>query len=198
VLDFIDRFRFHKAIYEDKRSLLNYSQEVSDRHPLWDVAFISLKTPSRKSDDVMPVALQQREVGIDSNPEASGEKIPKCPPTENGWYVGNKQRVSGKGVEKVGLTDNQIRLATQSAHKNKKKVPADVDYRNARNKPLLMIHLLELINESAENVLMANAPAIGFSFPFTGDNRTVEYIVNPIWIKNFQFDSQGDEDDYDK
>ena len=67
-----------------------------------------------------------------------------------------------------------------------------------------LLHLIDLENplvESDENKLLKGAPAIGLSFPATGDFSTVEYVLNQVMIKQLeseQFDAADEEDDYDR
>jgi len=193
VIEFIGEFRFHREIQWVKDAFLNYAREVSDRHPLWDIAFISLVGSSPALED-LPIATQRRQVGWTEN------RI-KTPSVEDGWYVGNKQKVAGTGVEGVGLDEKEFARAQSIAKKNNRETPTDRDYRNrdVRGRPLLMLHLLELFNKKNGEikVIAENMPAVGFSFPATGDIRSVDCVVNKVWLEKDMFDSPDDEDDYD-
>jgi hypothetical protein len=197
VVDFMERFRFHKGMHVKginyKDAFLGYAREVSDRHPLWDISFVSL-VGGQPADDVLPMAVQKRQVGRTEN-------IVKITPEELGWYVGNKQKVSGTGVENIGLNDEELDTAKQIAKENGREKPTDRDFRHrdVRGRPLLMLHLLELFNkiDGDVNVIAEKMPAVGFSFPATGDTRTVACVVNKVWLENDMVDAPDEEDDYD-
>lgn len=197
VVDFMEKFRVHKGLHVKginyKDAFLVYAREVSDRHPLWDISFVSL-VGGQAADDVLPMAVQKRQVGrIDDTVKVTTEEL--------GWYVGNKQKVSGTGVEGVGLNDKELATAKRIAKENGREKPTDRDFRHrdVRGRPLLMLHLLELFNkiDGVVNVLADKMPAVGFSFPATGDTRTVACVVNKVWLENDMADSPDEEDDYD-
>lgn len=193
VIEFIADFRFHRELQGTKDALLSYAREVSDSYPLWDVGFISL-TGSSPSQEYLPMTDQKRQVG------KLLEKV-KIPSEEDGWYVGNKQKVAGTGVESVGLIDSELEKAVKIAEENGRSKPQDRDYRHkdVRGRPLLMLHLLELFDKAGDEptVLARNVPALGFSFPATGDFRSVDCVVNKVWLQNDMIDSPDEEDDYD-
>ena len=101
----------------------------------------------------------------------------------------------------IGLDDDQITEAKKLATDAQRKNPIYSDYTNARGKPLLMVHLLNLVNKNKDNeAVMRLVPALSVSFPNADDVRTVEDIVNSVWLKQFeenQDDSPDEEDDYD-
>lgn len=184
ILEFMGTFRFHREQQGMKEAFLSYTRAVSDNYPIWDVAFISLKKSSPALDS-LPMATQERQIGG------------KTPSEESGWYVGNKQRVSGRGVEKVGLEPDQVERAYEIARKDKRDVPNDGDFRHkeVRGKPLLMLHLLDLVDK--EKIISKCIPAVGFSFPKTGIIKSVDCIVNKVWLQNDMIDSPDEEEDYD-
>ncbi len=196
ILDFVEKFRFHKELHGMKDSFLRYAREISDKYPKWDAGFISLKSAKKSEPAIseLPMAAQERQVSRD------GSSNIKRPSEEDGWYASNKQRISGRGVEKIGLTKAQLQKASEIA---KGKKPDDTEYRHkdVRGKPLLMLHILRLINknkkEQPAKTIANNMPALGFSFPATGDFRSVEYVVNRVWIEQDMIDSPDEEEDYD-
>lgn len=194
VLDFIGEFRFHRVLQWMKEGFLSYAKEVSKDFPEWDIAFISLGNPSRPVDG-LPIQIQKRQVGRDRT-----SKIIKIPNEEKGWYIGNRQRVGDPQVEGVGLSSEQIRKVKELT--NGKKLSGH-HFRNMgiMNKPLLMLHVLDLYDENtrkqdAKNIAK-NIPAIGFSFPAANDIRSVDCVVNKVWLIKDMFDSPDEEDDYD-
>lgn len=193
VLEFMSEFRFHRALQSDKDAFLSYAKEVSDRHPLWDIAFISL-VESGPALEGLPMAAQKREVG-----KLHGRI--KTPNLEGGWFVGNKQKVAGTGVEGVGLDKRELDVAKSIAERDRRDKVSDRDYRDVRGRPLLMLHILDLYDDPPRkenaNLIAKNMPAVGFSFPATGDGRSVDCVVNKVWLEQDMVDSPDEEDDYD-
>jgi hypothetical protein len=62
-----------------------------------------------------------------------------------------------------------------------------------------MLHLLELFNKTngTTEILARMMPAVGFSFPAYGDIRSVECVVNKVWLENDMIDSPDEEDDFE-
>lgn len=191
----LEEYRFHCDHREELQNFMSqFIKEVSDLHPLWDVAFISLK--KRMADEGFPIAAQDRTVRTRS------QKTIITPESEPGWYIGYKQRVAGTKVMGVGLSDDELRKADELAVQDNREEPTDIHYRNARGRPLLLIHLLDLWKDQKndDKPFAKNIPVIGFSFPNSKEFRTVECIVSPVWLKQFepeQFDSPDDDEDYD-
>jgi hypothetical protein len=192
VIDFVSEFRFHREIQWIKEGLINYSKAVTERFPMWDVAFISLSKPSR-SVEGLPIQIQKRSVGRDK-----ASRKAKAPSDEPGWYVGSKQKVSDPGVEGVGLTDKEREVLLELAGGKK---PSGSHFRDlsVRGRPLLMLHMLDLYDQNPREAgavcLIEGMPAIGFSFPATNEIRSVDCWVNKVWVQNDQYDSPDEEDD---
>lgn len=195
IQDFVMQFQFHTDMFDLKENIPRFIKEVSDIYPSWDVAF---KSPANQHlEDGYMIAGQERNIGHDE----AGQ--PRKPPSEAGWHVGNKNRFSGNSMFAIGLTEAQINTAMNYATEadSKRKSPIYSDYTNARGKPLLMLHLLNLVDKVAETKqpVINLAPAISISFPNSKEFRTVEYVVGPVWLKQFEQAGYGseDEDDYD-
>lgn len=65
----------------------------------------------------------------------------------------------------------------------------------------MMLHVLDLYDRDLHmadaNIIAENMPAVGFSFPATNDTRSVECVVNKVWLEKDMIDSPDEEDDYD-
>jgi hypothetical protein len=218
--DFLFKFRYHRKLQIDKAAVRAYLRKVSEKYPEVDIAFISLKNEKGQmrfhlsEDSSSPYILsQERTVGRRLLP---GDVLysPKEPPEEPGYYITNKQRVSGRGAEAVGLSAEQIAEATQMAEEGKtpgqdKVEISDAHYRNVRGRPLLMLHSLKLVHKQPKGKdgkepvgedLLDQIPAIGMAFPGGDYETTVDYVVNKVWLKQLElesFDSPDEEDDYD-
>ena len=108
--------------------------------------------------------------------------------------VTSRQRVSSRGVERIGLTDEEVRSAEEEYHQqypNRKNYP-DWIYRRVRTKPLLVVHLLAIGKK--EEDLSKERPVVAWSISFPKtlrEERKVEYVVNTTWYQ----EHYGDEDD---
>jgi hypothetical protein len=173
--EFLTGFRFHKQIIAKRNAAREYLRKIAKKYPYADVAFISLKNPKEASTyrlgEKWNLLCQKRSVGT----LKGGNEIRK-PAEEDGFYITNKQRVASRGVEAVGLTDEQLREAEAKAG-NMKNI-SDHFYRIVRRKPLLMIHLLTLVHKNGETgketLLLDRIPAVGISFPCGDPTETVE------------------------
>lgn len=182
-------------------SIRDYLDLVRDRFPDWDVVFVSLRNRKRKlrTTDLNGWSMvhQVRKAGREAETEALKE------PNGGGYVVTNNQRVAGTGEEASGLDENEIARAAALANQRDKKSPTDLDFRHVsvRGRPLLMLHLIDLTNPLVENdPLLTGAPAIGVSFPATGEFATVEYVLNQVMIDELNaeiVDDPDQEEDFD-
>jgi hypothetical protein len=125
------------------------------------------------------------------------------------FQISRKAKVSGRGQERAGLSKSEVQVAEDG--KPEGKVP-DIAYREKRTKPLLVVHMLEVVNPvpskkrpeilasdlAPQNVLQVGHRAWGISFPPPRDGdppeRTVEYAFNQVAIKAYLEQFQEDED----
>lgn len=111
----------------------------------------------------------------------------------------NKRRVASRGLEKAGLSEEEIRRAEEDyrEHNTATNIP-DNAYRGNRQ-PLLMLHLLDCrLGDDGTSLFAQGVPAYGVSFPGRAGSRRpeklVEYVVNTIWWQNEYLDTLDDED----
>ena len=114
--------------------------------------------------------------------------------------VTSRQRVSSRGIERTGLTREEVRATEEdydvrhpSAGGRRANYP-DWIYRNIRRRPLLVVHLLAIGNEGDD--LSGDTPVVAWSisFPVTArEEEKVEYVVNTTWYR----EHYPDEDDED-
>jgi hypothetical protein len=196
--NFLNDFKFHKELEYKRDLVLKYLHKISEKYPLSDIAFISLKklgnTASKfELDSDNYIVCQERSIAM------RDEKV-KVPSGELGFYT-RKERVASRGTEAVGLSTEQIDEVKKSSEK---KNISDLYYRNIRKKPLLMIHALRLVVSSDEHTETREdrIPAVGISFP-GGDFFSaveIEIMANSVFIKQLEeesFDDPDEEDDYD-
>lgn len=196
---FILDFSFHDYLFDLKEYIPEFIQKISSIFPIWDVTFKSLvgKTP----ESGYMIAAQERNIGHEPSPSDSELRIPKVPPLESGWYTGNKDRFSGNSMFTIGLNETQLYEAQKLAEDLGRRNPIYQDYTNVRNKPILMLHILNLIDRDRDNEpVLSLAPALSISFPNMSELKTVEYVVGKVWLKQFereQADAPIEEDDYE-
>jgi len=159
---FLQDFQVHPDFKQKKSFAIQYLQEISTDYPQSDVLLISPRHKSEKEKKVSALNVQER---------ASSK------PVDGGWHI-SKNRPASRGDEKLGLTEEQSRQAENSVTV-KGKSPSDVHYREARRKPLLMIHIFSFGNDE-------RVPGFGISFPPGDYRKGIEVVVNPVWLKNMQ------------
>ena len=194
VRGFLSEFVNHEAsIVTDGAPVGRYIQAREESElALWDVLFVSVKESSRLLDDSLgiPIRCARRTLGRKSN--------------TNTLLVGNRQRVSGRGIERVGLSPQQRSDAERNyerehnqrgrAEGQKIQFP-DWIYRLERSTPLLMVHLIEITTENEDERVAPPVVAWGISFPPTTlEEQRVEYVVNTAWLReNYGEDLDEDE-----
>lgn len=191
VLDFISAFAIHPGNVEMQAGPL--SEYIRLRgFPEWDVVVVS-SSKALPEDHVdvagLQVGLQRRAVGQH----------------RNALHVsGKKRRVASRGVEKTGLSPEELAAAEQSHRVAQEtggagKTIADRFYRRYRSRPLLMLHLIKVeIDDSSINGQLHAAYGISFPKLRPGEEeRRVAYTANLIAYRELygQLDAEGDEDD---
>lgn len=185
---FIRKYRNHE------RALQTQSEAVADfireglAHELgsWDVAVVG-KTGSGRKDPDFDIVCQERAAGAGSR----GKPF---------VLVGEKNRVSSRGVEQIGLSDEARAQALAEFRDEEGRTdadnPPDRIYRAHRERPLLVLQPLDLREGDAP--LPGPIPvAWGISFPpTTFDYRTATYVVNSTWWQDYVGEAdEGDDDD---
>jgi len=187
--DFLLRFQTHSSMSDLKMAAGAYLREISAGHPRGDVLLISV-TGNGQDEGNFRLGSQERNT---AEPRDGGAA----------WRL-TKDRVASRGDESIGLDPAQIerakKLAEEYHEKDPKKSsrPSDTHYREVRNKPLLMIHVLGPVGSQNSSL---RVPAFGISFPFGDYFKTVEVVANKVWIDLMQGgtnDNPDDEDDHDE
>ena len=178
--EFLIKFVTHPFFSGHKDTAVRYLRAISDRYPKGDVLLISLGENGENA--------KQYRLGVQERESAKRDG--------DTWRM-SKQRVASRGDEKLGLTPQQKQAAEAKAKESDNaQKPSDFHYRFVRNKPLLMIHV---IDPDPPNQL--RVPAFGISFP-PGDYETeIEIVANTVWMKqmyDISTDSPDQEDDYDE
>jgi hypothetical protein len=203
--EFLARFTFHPHHEGMREMVRSYLQRIRDDFPLWDVAFITLAKERGTPVEVGPVRMvaQERSAGSDD-----GGRLLKSD-AGPGYWISSKQRVAGTRDERVGLSEEELARANELATESGRKTGAtDRDFRNVkvRGRPLLMLHLIDLYDgpgdiDGGRRLLVENGPAIGVSFPATGNFKQVDYVMNQVMIAQLKaeaFDVPDEDEDYDQ
>ena len=162
--------------FDYKTPALDFLRKIADNYVRGDVLLISPKN-SDTNEQKYRLGAQKR---------LSGQ-------LDEGIWTASKDRVASRNDEKLGLTKEQILQAKENALP---KETSDYHYRAIRNKPLLMIHILEVKGEDKRPIRL---PAFGISFPDGDYGTTIEAAVNKVWVQKMLsgFDIPEEEDDYD-
>lgn len=183
VCEFLSRFDNHDdaSTITQVSPIISFIESETRALSEWDICLYSLNNGQAVS--VGSLTVNQQERG--------------CKDLVGCYQIsGTKMRVASRGAERAGLAEDEIAIVKAGA--NDKNIP-DLAYRNARKRPLLMLHVLDLHRQHPEEhiVLASNVCAWGISFPGTkgkGRGAEVEYLVNPVWWKE-HYEAQIDEDE---
>ena len=195
ILEFLTQFRNHEgSLLTNGEPVRRYIEERRDDELVeWDVLFASVSRDTNVADTSLGrrILRQRRTAGDKSDART--------------LLVGSRQRVSTRGIERTGLTDEQRALAEEEyrehlekdgrlAEANRIQYP-DWAYRRMRTRPLLMVHLIDIDTKNPGNPLTQPVVAWGISFPATQREETrVQYVVNTTWLReNFKDDVDEDE-----
>lgn len=204
VLDFISRYQNdERSIYTEYAPVTEFINNANRFGELgtWDIFFPSLKPNGTPTDDTealtgLPIVCQLRTAGKHhiGDPET-------C------LRIGNKQRVSSRGIERAGLSPEAIETAEHEFIENaKKKDPSkelpknipDLIYREDRLRPMLVIQLLE-IRSSDDKEHLPDGPRIAWSISFpkvkTKELISGRYRVNASLVALLYGDSDEEEGD---
>lgn len=175
--ELLKSFQTHPDFLERRSAVVTYLKSISNLFPFADVLLISLSKNSAPTE--LSLGAQERT---------------SATLKENRYWRLQKDRVASRGDEKIGLTQEQCNEARTLAEKSGKE-PSDVHYRRIRQKPLLMLHNLDL---GEGNNIQKNVPAFGISFPPGNYSEGVTVVANVVWVNQLHggvFDAPEDEDD---
>ena len=198
IYTFLGAFRNHPASHATESDpVCRYiNQRADDELSRWDVLFAGIQTPPQSKNKKL---LIYRGLGF---PLVCQRRTPGKRSDKRTLMVTNKQRVSSRGITKVGLSKAEVQDAENDYAVNRMVSPSgtanfpDWIYGKIRSKPLVVVHLLAI--GSADDDLSQNKPvtAWSISFPKTNyDDKTVEYVVNSAWYGEHYGDDDTDDDE---
>ena len=194
VIDFLAAFRNHPGSFlTDTDPVRKYIEErMQTELSEWDVYFAGVSRRSEKSliDTSLgfEIVCQRRSAGRRSD--------------EKALLVTEKQRVSSRGIERIGLTNKEIEKA-RSDYRNETDPPRNPEklnypdriYRRVRKRPLLIVHLLVIGSENEDLSQAKPMVAWSISFPRTEhEEKKVEYVVNTPWFRE-RYREEADEEE---
>jgi hypothetical protein len=177
--DFLTRFKSHKDAVLPKAWAVDYLQAIAVQFPKGDVLLIS-KGPGDAEN--FRLGAQDRT----ARDAASDD-----------WRLSG-YRLASRGDEKLGLKDDQMKAAETVAAEDKKSKsgkPSDFHYRVVRNKPLLMLHVLEPTDN--DDFAALRVPAWGLSYPDGLYRTQIEVVANRVWVEQM-YGSLDDDPDADE
>lgn len=178
--DFLLAFKMHPDFVERRSAAVSYLKSITENYPESDVLLISMKDNGENASEY--------RLGVQSRESARKH--------EGMWRL-SKDRVASRGDEKLGLTEDEKSKAVELA-KQSGKNPSDFHYRAIRNKPLLMVHTLDLGKNGNSQ---KSIPAFGISFPPGDYSEGVEVVANTVWVNQLHggvFDAPDEEEDFDE
>ena len=196
VLNFLTMFENHpKSIYTEPEPVQKYIEDRSlDELKYWDIYFPGIGETQARGGSLRTDCLgfelvcQRRGDGSKSNSDTLD--------------ITNKQRVASRGVEKVGLSEEQINQAEKDyrerdrSGRSVKNYPDHI-YRRQRIYPLLIVHLLAIETDGHVPEHREPVTAWSMSFPKTNSEEVkTEYVVNSRWFEeNYSISGAEDEGD---
>ena len=196
VIEFIAEFRNHPgAQLTDSGPIRRYIEERQDDELAhWDVLLSSVgKGSDAVADESLgvPILCQRRTEGKRSDSKT--------------LLVSNRQRVSSRGIEKTGLSPAQKKSVETEyrAHLVREGRPSngrtpnypDWAYRAKRTQPLLVVHLLEVLDSQGLAAFDNPVVAWSISFPPTRrEEKRVEFVVNTTWLRERYGDDLDEEE----
>ena len=214
VRDFFHEYSSHRSLlHADSDYLFAWLDALQEslarggKKLTWDVLLVSLdKVLDVRRCKVGGIAIgkQDRTVGgrIERIPGQKPTPLPYDPAFDDlkdAWRIGSKQRVASRGIEKAPLSKNAIDAVREAARIAGKKNVPDLEFRRHLERPLLMLHVLDLYADKDRNAqpLCKDVAAWGASFPSYSDLQIQarEYTVNRVWLEQFGSASETEEED---
>lgn len=190
VCQFLGRFDSHPLNLTFQRdSLVSFLEETDEpKLQRWDI--------------VLPNGGEAFEklAGISYRPQR--RKIKAYSDTQSILISGEKMRVGSRGIEKEGVPEDLVREIEEKYRQENKSVP-DKAYRERRQRPLLLVHLVKPFTDDGQEYDTGGIPlvAAGLSFPEFDDTdiaRRVRYRINLVeWRNMFQEEIDDDLENID-
>lgn len=218
ISEFIKKFYNHpRAQMTQTKPVLSYLEKALEYFPEWDVVFVS----AQSAKDIFALDNGSIEIGVQKRACDPEEQY-----SENDYIEISSRRRVGAGTssfELAGMSDSEWQAALEKWKNTDAKIIEQYQneanfekveelsakvykrsnipgrfLRRARQRPLLMLHLINAYRDikDSSTLIQKQLPAYGISFPNRSDIfiEPVEYAVNTTYVKNYY---QGYEDDED-
>ena len=180
ILEFLEDFENDtRAALTQRGPLCEYIRRRTDELGEWDLYFagVARETPRTLIDESLGFRLRCQR-------RAEGRAFEHNPHT---LMVTSRQRVASRGVEKIGLSEDQINDAERRFREGRTgdsppNYP-DKIYRDSRTRPLFILHMLAIGRDGHD--LSGHRPVVAYSISFPKTERphdTVEYMANTTWM----------------
>jgi hypothetical protein len=196
ILEFLGKYINYIASYKTEAGpLQEYVGWLDDRGlSTWDILLVSpvdSDSYSNISKTVAKLKIRAQKRQMDTS--SSNAK-------ENGVTL-YKRRVGTPALERAGLSQAQIADAERryrEEHPETKTIPGYA-YQNHRERPLLMLHVLDIQTKDGNPLFDDGIAAYGIVFPRVDGavrpEKLVQYVVNTVWWKSTYDDMLEDADD---
>jgi len=157
---------------------------------VWDVLFPSV----RPDDSSRQLVFERLGFRLHCQRRKKGDRSDATT-----WTITNQHRVSSRGVERAGLSAEQVKQArdeykrSKSPDQDRGSYPDHI-YRTVRGRPLMVVHLLAIGDEDDD--LSEREPVVAWSMSLPQSDReqeAVEYVVNPTWYARRYGDERDEE-----
>ena len=157
----------------------------------WDVLFVGLN----RADDNNLVLNDFPYDSIITQKRSIGKRS-----TSDAFVITEKQRVASRGAEKAGLRKSVIKEQQKMYMENRDGVRSypDYIYREKRDRPLLMVHHLDLRESGDGNNNICEHPVVAWSISFgesAVEGNNAIYRVNRVFLRSMLSDAGEDDDD---
>ncbi|WP_111748841.1 Z1 domain-containing protein [Salinisphaera orenii] len=185
VVEFLRAFRNHpqsSPLTASEPVIRHIEDRIETELAEWDIFFPGLSNASANS-------LIDQSLGIQIVCQRRAEGDQRS--DDHTLYITNKARVSSRGVEAVGLSDNEREQAKKN-FREETSPPRESDrlnypdrvYRAVRKRPLLIVHLLAIGKDGEDLSGAEPVVAWSISFPETElKEKKTEYVVNTTWFR---------------
>ena len=167
-------------------------QRQADELREWDILFVGV---TLKQAAAMPLVDSSLGFPLICQRRAKGRRS-----DDGTLMITNKQRVSSRGIARIGVGDEEARKAEEEYDANnttatKRANYPDRIYGPVRKRALLVVHLLAIGKDGAD--LREQRPVVAWSISFPKTSREeerVEYVVNTTW-EHEHYPEDDDEED---
>lgn len=171
VKGYLSEFRNHPSAERTQVApVIRYIEDREDENlGNWDIVFVGSSEANATSSPDLPLDLKLQE------------RTPAL--REDGRIVATSRRFSSRGVVRFGMADPDVKRVRKAAEASGTRNIADSAYLAERQRPLLAIHFLRLLDpETGEAVQEPPVSAWTIGFPSSQRaDQPVSYQVNTVW-----------------